>query len=207
MNLSNHSIKTIFDLPKILEVKNNMEELIIKYVELSYEIKEKSNDTFVPIVKNKNNDFYNLDVELLIKALVLFLEENQIDKNSIYSVKDFFNKENKNYALKNMVFLINVFAYFNLTAHPKNSYFYLRILHKNTKTNSYFEFNSVGFNRVALLEFLGKDFIENYLDKIAVNHSFIDVVGIGQKKVNSVIKSNGLNDSDIHKSMDFFESL
>ena len=110
-----------------------------------------------------------------------FAKGVNLTENAVPKIKIMFSDLNKETAIKSKLFLVNILAYYSVTAQPKSSFFYLRILGKKLEEESYFEFDSVGINRMSILDYLGKDFEINKVLPITGNSAKTKVIAMTPK--------------------------
>lgn len=164
---------------------------------------EASEGKYISIVRNEKIAYYNVDFNLLTYNFIEFAKGVNLTENAVAKIKIMFSDLNKETTIKSKLFLINILVYYGLTAQPKSSFFYLRILGEKLEEESYFEFDSVGINRMVILDYLGKDFETNKVLPITGNTKNTKMIAMGPKAINTTKKKFGIATSEIVTFGDF----
>lgn len=199
MDIKELKFNSVFDVANCFKDEKNIKFFLMKFFEVAHSVNKKSYGRCNGIVKSKK--FYNIDFELLTYAFFEFLKSENISALELAKVQVMFRKDDED-ALKNNLFFLHVLVYFELVPAPKGSYFYLRTLHFDSVKDCYFSFNSVGLNEQALINFIGKEFLNEHINPMAENDS-ITTVAIGQKNVKMWMKANKISEKDVSKTQEF----
>lgn len=195
--MENIKFESALDVAKILDDKNNLRKYLAEFFDECDSLYEQSNGKYISIIRNEKTNYYNVDFDLVVNSFLKFLETLNLNTNTIANAKNLFDRLTPGTAKKSTVFLLNVLSYYGLTGQPKSGFFYISSLGKKIGSENYFQFNSIGINRIGLLELFGPEFEEKYIIPIAGNGKTVEVVALGPKGINTYKKNWGLKDENI----------
>ena len=201
MNIKDLKFNTIFNVANCFIESKNIKSFLIKFLELTYNVLQKSDRKYIAIIRTKK--YYNVDYELLLVAFFEFLKEEGVGELELAKVKVLLAKDSDD-NLKNNLFFVHILSYFNLVVQPNGNYFYLRILNYNSKKECYFSFNSIGLSEKYLGYYLSKEFLDEWIEPIAHNVE-VSTVAVGQKNVNIFLKEKRISEREVLKSQTFLE--
>ena len=199
MEIKELKFNSVFDVASCFKDEKNIKFFLMKFFEIAHSVNKKSDGNFSAIIKTKK--YYNVDFELLMVAFFEFLKSENISELELAKVQVMFRKDTEGNA-KNNLFFVQVLSYFDLVVPPKGGYFYLRILNFNSEKKSYFSFNSIGLSESNLVYYIGREFLNEHIEPMAVN-SQITTFAMGQKNVNICLKEKRIIEKEVLKSQEF----
>lgn len=181
-----------FDTPlDVIVCMNNefiLQNFAINLIDVNDKIYKKSEAKVTGILLEKSKKkYYNMDIDIVIKALIVTFEELLKDKNKLAKISLMFMQES-NAKFRNLRFLIDYFSFVELCGNTDKTYLYSPLLCHSKATDNYLILNVIGFSRSKIIELILDKGILKTLDE---NSSMeIDVIAYGGKIKSMTVEKN-----------------
>ncbi|MBU3014716.1 hypothetical protein KO488_08105 [Poseidonibacter lekithochrous] len=193
MEIKELKFNSILDVVTCLDndlMQRNFANHLVSVCNEVYEISDKK-VSGVLLEKSKKK-YYNVDVDVVIKAINLTIENLIEDENSRARFKLLFDGTNKS-KLRNLRFVLDFFSYIELCGNTDKRYIYATTLCENITANKFFAISSIGFSKDKLTELIMNKEILNMLFSIAtLGNSNVEILAYGAK-INSVIEQREIS--------------
>lgn len=179
----------------------------INLVEVNHKIYEKSDEKITGILLEKSKKkYYNIDINILIKSLLLTFEEVIKDKNKFAKIAIMFMQDS-NAKFRNLRLLIDYFSFIEICGNTDKTYLYSPILCENKSASNYIVLNVIGFSKNKIVELILDRETLKYLDENSdMNKYEIDVIAYGGKIKNTTVEKN-ISFNKIFEIKDFITKI
>lgn len=184
-----------FDSPLDVIVCMNDEFMLrnfaINLVDINHKIYENSEGKITGILLEKSKKkYYNIDIDILIKSLLLTFEEIITDKNKFAKIAIMFMQDSSD-KFRNLRLVVDFLSYVGLCANSDKTYLYSSFLCENKTKKSFFVLNALGFSKSKLIELiLDRELFETLDTDSDMVKSQIDVLVYGSKIKNVALEKN-----------------
>lgn len=163
----------------------------INLVDVNHKIYEKSEGKITGILLEKSKKkYYNIDIDILIKSLLLTFEEIITDKNKFAKIAIMFMQDSSD-KFRNLRLVVDFLSYVGLCANSDKTYLYSSFLCENKTKKSFFVLNALGFSKSKLIELiLDRELFETLDTDSDMVKSQIDVLVYGSKIKNVALEKN-----------------
>ena len=147
-----------FDTPLDVIVCMNDEfmqrNFAINLVEVNHKIHERTEGKVTGILLEKSKKkYYNIDIDIVIKALLITFKEELKDENKLAKIALMFMQDSS-LKLRNLRLLIDFFSYIELCGNTDKKYLYASTLFECKNAKSFFVLNALGFSKNKMIELL-----------------------------------------------------
>ena len=175
-----------FDTPLDVIVCMNDEfmqrNFAINLVEVNHKIYEKTEGKVTGILLEKSKKkYYNIDIDIVIKALLITFKEELKDENKLAKIALMFMQDS-GLKLRNLRLLIDFFSFIELCGNTDKKYLYASTLFECKNAKSFFVLNALGFSKNKMIELLlDREMIGTLDDSADMIRSKTNVLAYGTK--------------------------
>lgn len=184
-----------FDTPLDVIVCMNDEfmqrNFAINLVEVNHKIYEKTEGKVTGILLEKNaKKYYNIDIDIVIKALLTTFKEELKDENKLAKIALMFMQDSSS-KFKNLRLLVDFFSYIDLCPNSDKTYLYSSLLCESEVAKSFFVLNVIGFSKTKMIELLlDREMIGTLDDSADMIRSKTNVLAYGNKIKKVALEKN-----------------
>lgn len=184
-----------FDTPLDVIVCMNDEfmqrNFAINLVEVNHKIYEKTEGKVTGILLEKNaKKYYNIDIDIVIKALLITFKEELKDENKLAKIALMFMQDS-GLKLRNLRLLIDFFSFIELCGNTDKKYLYASTLFECKNAKSFFVLNALGFSKNKIIELLlDREMIGTLDDSADMIRSKTNVLAYGNKIKKVALEKN-----------------
>lgn len=184
-----------FDTPLDVIVCMNDEfmqrNFAINLVEVNHKIYEKTEGKVTGILLEKSKKkYYNIDIDIVIKALLITFKEELKDENKLAKIALMFMQDSSS-KFKNLRLLVDFFSYIDLCPNSDKTYLYSSLLCESEVAKSFFVLNVIGFSKTKMIELLlDREMIGTLDDSADMIRSKTNVLAYGNKIKKVALEKN-----------------
>lgn len=179
----------------------------INLVEVNHKIYEKTEGKVTGILlEKKAKKYYNIDIDIVIKALLITFKEELKDENKLAKIALMFMQDSSS-KFKNLRLLIDFFSYIDLCPNSDSTYLYLPGFYYQELKDEYLVLNSIGFDSKMIIELIMDREILKDLNSIAnMNDNKISLIAYGNRLKASIAKK-GIDENDVPKVSSYIAKI
>ena len=192
-----------FDTPlDVIVCMNNefiLQNFAINLIDVNDKVYKKSEGKVTGILLEKSKKkYYNIDIIIVVKALIVTFEEILNDKNKLAKISLMFMEDSGN-RFKNLRLLVDFFSYKELCPNSDSIYLYLPGLYFQEKINEYLLLNSIGFDSKKIIELvLDRELLNKLNSMSSMSDNKINLVSYGNR-LKTVIAKKGIDENTLPK--------
>lgn len=192
-----------FDTPlDVIVCMNNdfiLQNFAINLIDVNEKVYKKSEGKVTGILLEKSKKkYYNIDIIIVVKALIVTFEEMLKDKNKLAKISLMFMEDGVN-RFRNLRLLVDFFSYKELCPNSDSTYLYLPGLYFQENINEYLLLNSIGFDAKKVIELILDRELLNKLNSVSsMGDNKINLISYGNR-LKTVIAKKGIDENTIPK--------
>ncbi len=158
------------------------------------------------LLEQSKKKYLNIDIDLVIKAIIITIKERVKDEDKIAKVRLLIEQNNAG-KMKNFRFIIDFFSFIGLCPNSDKTFLYSSVLCETNKGKNHFALNIMGFSRAKIVELILDKDVMKILDKVSdMEKEETKILAFG-KKIKEVAEDKKISLFKVLETKDFMGKI